>query len=116
MKVLGNYVLVKQTMTKKVSQVILPESVKDNKDNFIVELEIVQFGNEAEKKAKESGIKVGDTPVFAQHVQFQGVKLIEKNDKKAISLTIVHIEEIIAVDNEAKQEISAPKPKMKVVK
>lgn len=95
MKAIGNYVLVRQTVKKKVKNIILPKSAEENKDNYIISFEILQFGKEADKKAKELDIKVGDKPIFSSHSQPQIVNIVDKETM----LIIIHIEDILGVED-----------------
>lgn len=94
--VLADFVLVKQTMKKKKT-VIVMDAAADNKDKFDYSFEVVQVGDECKRK-----IKVGDHPVFGEYVRFQGLKVLEKDNTGMVSLVIVHENDIIAIDNEPK--------------
>tara|TARA_R110000796_G_scaffold231853_8_gene349954 strand:+ start:7246 stop:7575 length:330 start_codon:yes stop_codon:yes gene_type:complete len=98
MKVLGNRILIEQKMTSKKSQLLLPDTVAD-KEKFDFAFKVLQVGpqcptNEADR------IVVGDTPVFSQYVNFQGTKLIHKDDAGMIVHVIVVYDDIIAIDND----------------
>lgn len=95
--VFAEYVLVKQTMSSKKGKIILSDLSK-NEDRFNFSFEIVQLGDEVTRK-----IKVGDHPIFEKHVQFEGVKLLEKSDTEMVSLVIVHQNSIIGRDNTIKE-------------
>lgn len=96
-RVLDQYVLVKQTMIKKKLKIVLTDAANDE-DKFDFNFEIVQLGDKCERK-----IKVGDKPIFEKHVQFQGIKILEKDENGMTSLVIVHENSIIAIDNTPKQ-------------
>jgi len=102
MKVLGNRVLVEQKMVSKKSQLLLPDTVSD-KEKFDFYFTVLQVGpgcptDEADR------IEVGDTPVFSQYVNFQGTKLIHKDDAGMIVHVIVVYDDIIAIDNDQDSE------------
>jgi hypothetical protein len=91
-KVLGRYVLVEQIMKKKDSRIIL-DTAGSEQDKFDYSFKVIQKGDKC-----ESEIKVGEHPIFEKHVQFQGVKAIEKTDLGMISILIVHEESIVGID------------------
>ena len=99
MKVLGKRVLIEQKMKEKKSGLILPDNASDS-DKFDFKFKILQVGDEC----PEGRINIGDTPVFSQYVQFQGTKLIEKNDKGMLIHVIVPYDDIIAIDNKEEKE------------
>ena len=92
-RVLADYVLIKQTMKKKKSRILM-DAAHDQKDKFDLSFEIVQVGNKCERD-----INVGDHPIFSEYVKFSGVKVLEKDEEGMVSLVIVHEGDIIAVDN-----------------
>lgn len=94
-QVLDQYVLVKQTMTLKKRNII----VNNDEDKFNYSFEIVQIGDKCERN-----IKVGDKPVFEKHVNFEGIKMLKKDEQGMESLVIVHENSIIATDDEPMQE------------
>ncbi len=93
MRLLKNYVCIEQTMKKKDSKIILDASA-DQKDKFEFSFKIIGLGPDC------VGIQIGDIPIFEQHVQFQGAKIIEKDDNGMITHTIVHQDSIIALEND----------------
>ena len=93
MKVLGKRVLVEQKMTKKESKIIMAESASDNQ-KFDIEFKIVQLGKDV-----DADIKIGDKPIFGQHTQFEGIKVLEKDDKGMTANVIVHQDDIIGIDD-----------------
>lgn len=94
LRVLADYVLVKQTMKKKLGRIITDAAASD-KDKFDYSFEVVQLGSECKR-----GIKVGEHPIFGEYVRFSGLKVVEKTETSMISLIIVHENDIIAVDDD----------------
>ena len=92
-RVLDQYVLVKQKMVKKKSAIIM-DAARDQKHQFDYSFEVVAKGQKCERE----GIDIGDFPVFEEHVQFMGLKVIEKTDNGMTSLVLVHENSIIAID------------------
>ena len=93
-KVLDQFVLVRQIMKKK-DGIIIKDMSKNQKEQFDFSFEIVQIGAKCERD-----IKVGDHPIFSEYVKFSGVKLVRRNRLGAISHVIVHENDIIAVDSD----------------
>jgi len=93
-RVLGDFVLVEQTMTKKHS-LIITDAAKDKKDTFDYAFKVVQKGKECKRD-----INVGESPIFSEYVKFSGLKILEKTDTRMVSLVIVHENDIIGVDLE----------------
>lgn len=96
-RVLADYVLVKQVMKKRKGRIIT-DAASNDKDKFDYSFEIVQLGDSCTKK-----INIGETPVFSNYVTFSGLKVIEKDENGMTSLVIVHENDIIAIDNEPKK-------------
>lgn len=94
MKVLGQYVLIEQTMIKKKGVISL-DALEDRKDQFDFYYKVLQLGSKCEGE-----VLIGDFPIFSEHVRFSGVKLILKNSNKMIAHIIVHEGDIIGTDNE----------------
>lgn len=102
-RVLDQYVLVKQTMRKKKTRIVM-DGAKDDRDKFDYHFEVVAKGSKCERE-----ISVGDSPIFSEHVRFSGIKVIEKNENGMISAVLVHEGDIIGIDLEAKPlDISSP--------
>lgn len=101
MKVLDQYVLVRQVMIKKQSKIIKINSTSED-EKWDFSFEIVQVGPNCQRD-----IKQGDIPIFGKHVQFNGGKILENTEERKETLVIVHEGDIIAIDNpeETKQEI-----------
>lgn len=95
-RVLNQFVLVKQTMTKKAG-VIITDTAKSDADKFNYSFEIVQKGENCEMK-----FEVGECPIFSEYVKFSGLKVLEKTDEKMVTLVIVHENDIIAIDLDPK--------------
>lgn len=91
-RVLDQYVLIKQIMKKKGGRIIRDAS-KNNKDIFDFRFEILAKGPKCERD-----FNIGECPIFGEHVQFSGLKVIEKDDNGTTSIVIVHENEIIAID------------------
>jgi len=103
-RVLGENVLIKQTMKKKKGKLILDGADKDE-DKFDFSFEIVQLGDTVTAK-----ISVGEYPVFGKYVNFNPLKILEKNENGMSSLLVVHQNDIIGIDEDApKLDISSPK-------
>ena len=102
MKIIGKRVLVEQTSVKKDSKIILSDKTKDQ--GIIVTFKVLQLGNEC--PTGEGHVKVGDIPVFSEHVGFDGFKMIETEKApngevtRAIAHTIVYYDDIIATEND----------------
>lgn len=96
MKVLGEYVLVQQTDTKKESSILLPGK-SERTDGYTTTFKIEQIGAAV---PENYGIKVGDVPVFSNHVQFNGMNVTSpiKEKKVMTALTMIHYLDIIAVE------------------
>lgn len=103
--VLGEYVLVKQTMTKK-KRLISLEAARSEQDKFDFNFEVLQKGLECKKE----GINIGDHPIFEKHVQFEGLKVLNKDKNSMVSLVIVHENSIIGIDNSPSPNNLAPNP------
>lgn len=95
MKVAGEYVLVQQTDTKKKNFVILPNS--NQKDGYTTSFEIKEIGPMV---PKEHGLEVGKSPIFQNHVTFNGMNVTSPKDQKDVitALTIVHYLDIIGLE------------------
>jgi hypothetical protein len=102
MKIIGNRVLVEQTSTKSESLIIMTEKNKGN--DLIITFKVLQLGNEC--PTGEGHVKVGDTPIFSEHVSFSGHKTIDVTKApngevtKLIAHTIVYYDDIIATEND----------------
>lgn len=102
MKIIGKRVLVEQTSIKKESKIILTD--KNKEQGIAVSFKVLQLGNEC--PVGEGHVKVGDIPIFSEHVTFDGFKMI-KADKapngevlNAIAHTIVWYDDILATEND----------------
>ena len=95
MKVLGKRVLIEQTMKKKKSAILLPETVSD-KERFEFSFKVLQIGPDC----PEDTLEIGDNVIFATHMQFIATKVIEKSEDFMRIHSIVHYDDIAAVDNE----------------
>ena len=94
MKVLGEFVLVQQTDTKKKSLIHIPGANKEG--NYETTFEIKQIGASV---PENYGIKVGDVPIFNTHVAFMNVTSPKGEDKVITALTMVHYLDIIAIES-----------------
>lgn len=93
-KVLGNRVLVEQTMTKKVSKIVLTKDQQANPDNFEIERKVIMLGDEVEP----GKIEVGDIPVFGKYATEDSIKIISKDDEKMVAHLVMHVENIVGID------------------
>ena len=102
MKIIGNRVLVEQTSVKKESKIILTDKSKEQ--GLEITFKVIQLGNEC--PVGDGHVKVGDIPIFSEHVTFSGHKTITVDKKpngeviKLIAHTIVYYEDIIATEND----------------
>jgi len=102
MKIIGKRVLIEQKSVKKETTLIMTEANKDK--GISVSFKVLQLGNEC--PVGEGHVKVGDIPIFSEHVTFDGFKMI-KADKapngevlNAIAHTIVWYDDILATEND----------------
>lgn len=95
-KVLDQYVLVRQVMKKKKTFIIRDAS-KDDRDKFDYSYMIVDKGSKCERE-----IQVGEYPIFDEYVKFSGLKVIKRDEELGImvALLIIHENHIIAIDRE----------------
>jgi hypothetical protein len=100
--VFGEYVLVRQIMTKKRTLIHLPDNIGGDEDKFDYDFKIVQKGNKCSEE-----IVVGDTPIFSQYGKPIKIKVVEKNKDGMIALCIFHSGDIIGKDNSPKEEEKA---------
>ena len=102
MKIIGNRVLIEQTSTKKETKIIMTE--KNKGSDLIITFKVLQLGNEC--PTGEGHVKVGDVPIFSEHVTFSGHKTltIDKAPNgevtKLVAHTIVYYDDIIATEND----------------
>jgi hypothetical protein len=102
MKIIGKRVLVEQTSTKNESLIIMSE--KNKGSDLIITFKVLQLGNEC--PTEKGHVKVGDIPIFSEHVTFSGHKAISVDKKsngeviKLVAHTIVYYEDIIATEND----------------
>jgi hypothetical protein len=102
MKIIVNRVLVEQTSIKNDSVIIMTE--KNKGADLVITFKILQLGNEC--PTGKGHVKVGDTPIFSEHVTFSGHKTIDITKApngevmKLIAHTIVYYEDIIATEND----------------
>ena len=102
MRIIGKRVLVEQTSTKKDTKIILTE--KNKGSDLIITFKVLQLGNEC--PTGEGYVRVGDIPIFSEHVSFSGHKTIsvEKAPNgevlKLIAHTIVYCDDIIGTEND----------------
>ena len=95
MKVLGKRVLIEQKMVKKKSVIIRTNNSKEE-DVYDIHFKVLQLGSEC----PENEIKVGDTPIFGKHTQFNTVKVLKKTEKEVILNAIIHYDDIEGIDDE----------------
>jgi hypothetical protein len=102
MKIIGNRVLVEQTSIKSESLIIMTEKNKGN--DLVITFKVLQLGNEC--PTTEGHVKVGDIPIFSEHVTFSGHKTIDVTKApngevtKLVAHTIVYYDDIIATEND----------------
>lgn len=94
MRVLDQYVLVKQIMKKKTS-LILMDAAKSSRDAHDFSFTVIQKGDKCERN-----IDIGEHPIFSEYVKFTGLKVIKKTKLGMISHVIVHENDIIGVDDD----------------
>ena len=97
-KALGEYLLVKQTMVKKKSKLILDAS-KDEKAKFDINFEVIQLGDKC-----TSSVQVGDAPIFEEYVKFNMGIVLQKTEDVMISLLLVHQNSVIGIYTNLKFE------------
>lgn len=93
-RVIGEYVLIKQVLIKKDTRIIMDAS-KDEKDKFDISFKVLELGNKC-----TSEIRVGDAPIFTEYVKFNLGRVIQKNKNGMISLLLVHENDIIGADED----------------
>ena len=102
MKIIGNRVLVEQTSVKNESVIIMTE--KNKGSDLIITFKVLQLGNEC--PTGEGHVKVGDIPVFTEHVTFDGHKMVTLDKApngevlKAVAHTVVYYDDIVATEND----------------
>lgn len=100
MKIFGERVLVRQTMTRKKSNIILPGNVKAP-DQFLVKQEVTMLSPDYQR----GQIAIGDVPIFGRYANLNDLKIVEEvKDKegqvnKKVCDIIVHVDDIIGVDD-----------------
>jgi hypothetical protein len=115
MKVFGNRVLVEQKVEVKVSNILLPGG-KKAENQTSVQFKVLAVG------AKVEEIQEGDIPIFGKHVQFHGVKVIEKTEDKEKGTTseilhvIVYDEDILGADDPNAEPVIINEETVKKVK
>lgn len=95
-----NQVLIEQTMTKKESNLILPD--KDTKDQqedldmYDVTFKVIALG----AACPDNEVKVGDCPVMSKHCQHQVARRIDDNtdDKVIIMQAIIDYDDIVGIE------------------
>ena len=105
-RVMADFVLVKQVMKAKKSAIIL-DNVQDQREKFDYYFQVVQKGKDCVRD-----FNVGESPIFSEYVKFSGLKILHKNDEGMVSLVIVHENDIIGVDLEAKEIELTPDAKV----
>lgn len=107
-RVLDQYVLIKQIMKQKKS-LIIRDAARLDKDKFDYSWEIVQLGNKVERD-----IKIGEHPIFTQHVSFAGFKVLEKSKTGMVSVVIVHENDIVSIDEDPEIVVFEPDTKIDI--
>ena len=96
MKVLGNRILVEQTMTKKKSALVALNAKKDSEENFDVKRVVIQVGPEVPSDV----IKVGDIPIFGKYADPAAIKILNKDDNGMLAHLVMEYENIVALDDD----------------
>jgi hypothetical protein len=102
MKIIGKRVLIEQTSVKKESKIILTDKSKEQ--GLEITFKVIQLGNEC--PVGDGHVKVGDIPVFTEHVTFDGHKMVnlEKAPNgevlRAVAHTVVYYDDIVATEND----------------
>jgi hypothetical protein len=102
MKIIGKRVLIEQTSVKKESKIILTDKSKEQ--GLEITFKVIQLGNEC--PTGEGHVKVGDIPVFTEHVTFDGHKMVTLDKApngevlKAVAHTVVYYDDIVATEND----------------
>lgn len=94
MKVLGQHVLIEQQLIEKKSAIIKANG-SSQELKYDVTFKVIQVGKDVKEKAIMPGVK----PIFRNHVQFEGIKVVEKKKEKEILHVLVHEGDIIALDD-----------------
>lgn len=97
MIVLGDFVLIEQTLTKKInSKIILNDAKPEDDLVYTMELKVLGVGPEVKRE-----IEVGDIPVLATYAEPAALKVIEGEggDKTIIRQAVYKEELIVAVTN-----------------
>lgn len=97
MNVLGNHVLLREVLTKKVQAIILPGQTEDNKEYYESRKTVQEVGPDASGK----GISEGDIPVLASYAEPVAIKVIsgKAGDNEIIRELIYVRDYIVAIDN-----------------
>ena len=95
MKVLGNRLLIEQTMIRKTALLV---TSKDQAalDNFDVTRRIIEISTTAEP----TELKVGDNPIFGKFSEPSALSITEKSHEKIVSLMIYNLDDIVGIDDE----------------
>jgi hypothetical protein len=99
MKILGQRLLVEQTLTRKNDLLYMG---KNEEDNFETSYEIIGLGQLTEEQ--KSNVKIGDKPVFGKYVDFSALRLISKTPDVVVANIIVNYDDIVAIDNQGEIE------------
>lgn len=94
--VTSSKILVEEIKTKKKRHVFIPG--QSPSAEWDIKYAILQIGSDVPKGWGH--IKVGDTPIFNQYVQFASVKVLEKTAEKTVIHVIVDITDVIATDSD----------------
>lgn len=93
-KLLRQFVLIKQTMVAKAG-LIIRDAARSEKDQFDYTWTVISKSS----KCQEDAIEIGDHPVLSTYAQIQNIKIIYKDSKGMTSLVTVHENDIVMIDN-----------------
>lgn len=97
-QVTSSKILVEEVKIKKVRAIIVPGQSQDDWD---VTYKVLQVGPHIPEGWEN--VKVGDSPIFNQYVQFASVKVLEKTKAKTVIHVIVDVTDVIAIEEEVEE-------------
>ncbi len=97
-KVLGKRLLIKQELFGKKK--LLIGTAKDDQDLFDIVQTVEQIGPDC----PEGLVEIGDHVVFPTYVQFLSSKTIKRTPEHGIIFSVIHFDDVIAIDNPAPGE------------
>lgn len=108
-RAIGSSVLIKQSMIKKKTKILL-DAGTNQKDKFDITFEVLQLGEKCTLP-----INVGDFPIFNEFVKFHLAKIIEKTDDAMVSLLLVTEGDIMGIDTVPDYKTITSRDGMKMV-